>query len=144
MTGSARYDVVIDNAGTPNVDESNVKVNVNVSDVRKKSDLTDYTGQLKETSTLRIIDRDNGPSEVGVTQAIPLSYTVPCTGTTDTTVGSDCSLVTTANTVVPGTVKGNKRTIWNMGKIDVFDGGSDGVATTDPNTLFLTQGVWVP
>ena len=61
-----------------------------------------------------------------------------------TTVGSDCSLLTTANTVVPGTVKGNKRTIWNMGKVDVFDGGSDGVANTDPNTLFLTQGVWVP
>jgi len=144
MVGSARYDVVIDNPGTPNTDESNVKVNVNVSDVRKNSDLTDYTGQLKEQSTLRIIDRDNGPSEVGVTQDIPLSYTVPCTGTADTTVGSDCSLVTTANAVASGTVKGNKRTIWNMGKVDVFDGGSDGVASTNPNTLFLTQGVWVP
>jgi hypothetical protein len=145
MVGSARYDVVIDNPGTPNTDESNVKINVGVSDVRKKSDLTDYTGQLKEQSTLRIIDRDNGPSEVGVTQDIPLSYTVPCTATSaDTTVGSDCTLVTTANAVTPGTVKGNKRTIWNMGKVDVFDGGSDGVASTNPNTLFLTQGVWVP
>ena len=113
-----------DNAGTPNADESNVKVNINDSDVRKKSDLSDYTGQLKATSVLRIIDRDNGPSEVGVTQDIAALVHGALHGDgADTTVGSDCSLVTTANSVAPGTVKGNKRTIWQMGKIDLFDGG---------------------
>jgi hypothetical protein len=31
-----------------------------------------------------------------------------------------------------------------MGKVDLYDGGSDGVAATNPNTLFATQGVFVP
>jgi hypothetical protein len=143
--GNVRFDVVGDNGGTPAVDESNLKVRVDVTDVRRMSDLADYTGQLKENTVLRIIDRDNGPSEVGVTQDIPLGYTVPCTATTsDTTVGSTCSINTTANSVVPGTVKGGKRSIWQMAKVDLYDGGSDGVASTEPNTLFMTQGLWAP
>jgi hypothetical protein len=143
--GNVRFDVRLDNAGTPSVDESNLMVKVDTTDVRKKSDFTqDYTGELKENTIIRIIDRDNGPSEVGVTQDIPLSYAVPCAGTSDTTVGSTCALNTSANSVVPGTVKGGKRAIWQVGKVDVFDGGSDGVASTDPNTLFMTQGIWAP
>ena len=47
-------------------------------------------------------------------------------------------------TVTAGTVKANNRTIWQMGKVNLYDGGSDGVASTDPNTLFMTQGVFVP
>jgi hypothetical protein len=141
---SVRYDVVADNTGTP-ADETNVKVNVSATDVRKKSDLTDYTGQLKASSVLQIVDRDNGPSEVGVTEPIPLSYPVPCTATgADATVGSTCTLVTTANAAVPGTVKGGKRAIWQMGRIDLYDGGADGVATTEPNTLFMSEGLWIP
>ena len=122
-----------------------VRINLSATDVRKKSDLTDYSGQLKLSTTLRITDRNNGPTETGTTQDGPLSYTVPCTATpTDSTVGSSCSVNTTANAVSPGTVGANYRTIWQLGKIDVYDGGADGVAGTDPNTLFLTQGVFVP
>jgi hypothetical protein len=143
--GSVRFDVVPDNGGTPATDESNLKIKLDVTDVRRKSDLADYTGQLKENTLLRIIDRDNGPSEVGVTQDIPLGYTVPCTATSaDNTVGSTCSVNTTANAVLPGTVKGGKRSIWQMAKVDLYDGGADGVANTEPNTLFMTQGLWVP
>ncbi len=36
------------------------------------------------------------------------------------------------------------RTIWQIGKVNAFDGGADGVASTNPNTLFLTQGYFVP
>ena len=36
------------------------------------------------------------------------------------------------------------RTVWQLGKIEVFDGGSDGVASTDPNTRYLAQGFFVP
>jgi hypothetical protein len=124
---------------------SDVKVKLSATDVRNKSDLTDYAGQLKLSASIRITDRDNGPTELGTVQDIPLSYTVPCTTTPgSSTVGSTCSLDTTANAVVPNTVKASKRTIWQMDKVDVYDGGADGVASTDPNTLFLTQGVFVP
>lgn len=140
---SAKFDVLAGNPATP-ADEADVKVTVNATDVRKKSDLSDYTGQLKATTNLRIIDRDNGPSETGTVQDTPLSFTVPCTATGSTTVGSTCALSTTADAVTPNTVKEGRRAIWQMGKVDVFDGGADGLANTDPNTLFLTQGYFVP
>jgi hypothetical protein len=37
------------------------------------------------------------------------------------------------------------RAIWQLGAVDVFDGGADGQASsTGDNTLFLRQGVFVP
>ena len=45
---------------------------------------------------------------------------------------------------MPGTVLEGRRSVWELGKIQVFDGGSDGVVSTAPNTLFADQGVFVP
>ena len=36
------------------------------------------------------------------------------------------------------------RAIWQLGQIDVLDGGPDGVASTNDNTVFARQGVFVP
>ena len=45
----------------------------------------------------------------------------------------------------PGSVRENMRTTWQLGQVQVYDGGSDGLAsTTEDNTLFETQGVFVP
>jgi hypothetical protein len=142
-TGFAQFTTVAGNSATP-ADEADVKVSASVTDVRNKTGLADYTGQLKLTSTMRITDRDNGPTEIATTQDLPLSYTLPCVGTGSTTVGSTCSIDTTADAVAAGTVKESMRSIWQMGKVDVFDGGADGLASTNPNTLFLTQGYFVP
>jgi hypothetical protein len=142
--GSVTLNAVQGNIATP-ADEADVKVKANVTDVRNKSGLTDYAGQLKAVLNLRLTDRDNGPSELGTVQDIQLPYTVPCTTTpSNTAIGSTCGLDTTADAVVPSTVKEGRRSIWALGKVDVYDGGSDGVASTDPNTLFMTQGVFVP
>ena len=122
-----------------------VRIKVSATDVRNKSDLTDYAGQLKLSTGLRITDRDNGPTELGTTVDSPIDYTVPCTTTPGSaTIGSTCSIDTTANAVSPGTVKANNRAIWQMDKVSVYDGGADGLAATSPNTLFLDQGVFVP
>jgi hypothetical protein len=44
-----------------------------------------------------------------------------------------------------GAIKEASRAIWQLGEINVYDGGSDGIgSTTADNTLFLTQGVFVP
>jgi len=123
---------------------SDARLALNVTDVRNKSGLTDYTGQLQAQIPLRIIDRDSGPDLTGVTQDTTYSFTSPCTTTVSTTVGSTCSVVTTANTLAPGAIKAGVRTIWQLGKVDVYDGGSDGVASTTPNTRYLTQGYFVP
>ena len=70
---------------------------------------------------------------------------VPCQITASTTVGSTCTVNTTADTLVPGTVRESVRSIWQLGQVRLFDGGSDGVAsTTGDNTLFETQGVFAP
>ncbi len=37
-----------------------------------------------------------------------------------------------------------KRAIWELGQIEVSDGGSDGLASTEDNTVFARQGVFVP
>ena len=61
------------------------------------------------------------------------------------TQGANCNLLTTANTLVPGTVTGGKRAVWGLGQVQVDDGGADGDAdTAGDNTLFMVQGVFVP
>ena len=60
------------------------------------------------------------------------------------TIGATCSLSTTADAVLPGMVTEIKRTIWQIGDVRIFDGGPDGQASTQDNTLFLRQGVFVP
>ena len=142
-TGFALLKTIVGNESTA-VDEADVRVQADVTDVRNKTGLGDYTGQLKLVADLKITDRDSGPSQVATGQPISLSFTVPCTTTTATTIGSTCSLNTTADAITAGTVKETMRTVWDLGKVNVFDGGSDGVAGTNPNTLFLTQGYFVP
>jgi hypothetical protein len=70
---------------------------------------------------------------------------VPCAATASTTIGSTCSLTTGLNALVPGTVSGGRRAIWELGQIQVRDGGPDGnVSTPTGNALFAVQGVFAP
>jgi hypothetical protein len=41
-------------------------------------------------------------------------------------------------------VQGGTRAIWELGRLEVYDGGPDGQASTSPNDLFAVQGVFVP
>ena len=92
-----------------------------------------------------MIDKNNGPSEMATMQDTPFRVTVPCAATGDTTVGSTCSVNTTADAVVgAGTIQEGKRTIWQLGQVRLNDGGADGVASTAPNSPFMVQGVMVP
>ncbi len=141
--GSAKFVVVNGNAGTV-ADEADVNITVNVTDVRRASDLTDYSGQLQLRPTLQITDRNNGPAEVGVGQSVDFPVTVPCATTASTTIGSTCAVSTTADAVQPGSVRETRRSNWELAQVKVFDGGPDGVASTGPNTLFATQGVFIP
>jgi hypothetical protein len=145
-TGSARYDVVAGDALSPE-NEADVRLAVSITDVRKM-DLTDYSGELQLNSTLRITDKNNGTSAAGGGDAATLSdvgfpATVPCTPT-GSSIGSTCSLTTTFNAIQPGAVVEEKRSNWQLGAVQLFDGGPDGLAATSPNTLFETQGIFTP
>jgi len=145
MVGSSRFKVLLGNPGTP-ADEADVAIDVSVTDVRLRSNLADYTGELQGSVTLRITDPLSGPAqnEVGTLGDLPLDVTIPCTVTAAADVGSTCSISTSADALLPGMVSESKRSIWQMTDVRVFDGGPDGQASTQDNTLFLTQGVFVP
>ena len=143
--GSARLRVIAGNPSTP-ADEANVAFTVSITDVRLKSDLSDYTGELELAAVLRITDKLNGtaPVDGGTTADLPFPVTVPCAASASTTVGSTCSVSTTADAVLPGVIAEGKRTIWQLAAVRVNDGGPDGLAATPPNTVFATQGLFVP
>ena len=96
--------------------------------------------------SVRITDRLNGSlqneSATGLDTEFPV--TVQCTTTASPSVGGSCSLTTTFNAVVPGTVVEGKRATWQLGQVEVYDGGGTGVAGASGATLFETQGVFVP
>jgi hypothetical protein len=142
-TGIVRLDVV---AGSPGgADDSDVAVRVQLTNVWWSSGTrVDYGGGLQARIGLRITDKDGAvPSTL---QDRTLAVDVPCTTTPDDTVGSTCSVLTSADAVSPGIVPERTRAIWGLDKVQVLDGGSDGDVRTSPNSnrVFAVQGVFVP
>jgi hypothetical protein len=138
MVGTAILSARADNLSTP-ADESDVKLQLSVTDVRRASDLGDYTGQLEARPSLRITDKNNTPHPGGpgaaTTVEVPFSYAVPCSPTAATGIGSTCATTTTAQAILPGSVTGGDRAVWELRRFDVYD--ADGAR-------FLTQGLFVP
>jgi hypothetical protein len=129
-------------------DDADVRLSVDLTDVRRKSDLADYTGELEARTTVRLTDRLNGNAN-GLTESttlndFPFAFTVPCTATDAGDTGSECSVSTTADAVTPGVIDEGARAVWQLGQVTVTDGGADGVAATGPNGVFAVQGVFVP
>jgi hypothetical protein len=129
-------------------DEANVTLGTRVRDVLRRSDLTDYAGEIRMNVAVRVTDKNNAPHPGGSgpgTGLFFLGWTVPCRTTAVTTRGSDCLLATTADALVPGMVKEGARAIWQFHKVRVYDGGADNDAdTAADNRLFFVQGVFVP
>ena len=157
-TGFIKIAVVVGTPGPP--DDSNVLLTASATDIRCKAgvaacgsanaaDGADYTGELEGDAQIRISDHFNAVAPGGGTDPatvidIPFPVITGCVATASTAVGSTCSVSTSANAVVPGAVKDGKRAIVGIGQIQVFDGGPDGVAASDPNTLFSVQGIFIP
>ena len=126
-------------------DDADVRLRADLSDVRRKSDLGDYEGELEVRTTVRLTDRLNGSglTESTTMRNFQFEFVAPCTPTAGAS-GSDCSVSTTADAVTPGTIDEGARAVWQLGQVSVADGGSDGVAATEPNGVFAVQGVFVP
>ena len=73
-----------------------------------------------------------------------LSLAAQCTPTPGPPAGASCAVATTLDAIVPGIVKERQRAIWELGQVEVRDGGADGLAATPPNSRFLVQGLFVP
>jgi hypothetical protein len=131
---------------TMNGDQADVQINLELRDIRNNtSPYTDYAGEVQGVIGLRITDSFNGPTLTGPATAADLTipFTVACTPTGGS-FGSDCNVSTTLDTLTANTVRENKRAVWQLSQVQVFDGGPDGDADTGPNTLFMTQGTFAP
>jgi hypothetical protein len=71
-------------------------------------------------------------------------WVVPCAPTVEASVGSTCASQTTADALIPGVAREGSRAVWQLGQVTVADGGSDGLAASEPNGTFAVQGIFVP
>jgi hypothetical protein len=169
-TSSFLIQVFCTNGGTPPTcgaagDQEDVKLVASATDVRCKSGIADatkcsnengtptgkvdddYIGQVQGTAQIRITDSFNG-SPGFTTHAtvvdLPFPVTGTCAATADATLGSNCSVNTTADAVVPNVVKEGKKANVEIGQIQVNDGGADGIVATSGNLLFAVQGIYIP
>jgi hypothetical protein len=139
--------------------DQDVAITGSISDVRCKpgvstcgganaQDGPDYTGGLQGDATIRITDHNNATAPGGGTDPatvvdIPFPVNMDCVSTADTSIGSTCTISTSA-VAVESPSSSFPRAVVEMTQFQVFDGGSDGLVSTTPNTLFMKQGVFVP
>jgi hypothetical protein len=130
--------------GTPGgADDTDVRIRFSLSNVMRASDLSEYTGELRASAQVRLTDREGTVSQTG--GEFPLEFDVPCAGTAPTLDKSLCELTTTLDAVRPGGAAEGTRAVWALDQFKVFDGGPDGDAdTTEGNSLFAVQGIFVP
>jgi hypothetical protein len=137
--GFVRLDAIVGTPGGP--DDSDLDIRFSLTNVMKLSDLSDYAGELRGRLDVRFTDKPPGAT----TEDFPFGFTIPCTPTSDTTLGATCGLATTADTLVPGSIPEGARSVWGLDQVRVYDGGPDGDAdTAGDNSLFEVQGVFVP
>src|SRR5690349_11609327 len=110
------------------------------------ADGPDYSGDLQGNATIRISDHYNGSglNEAATVVDIPFPVNAPCSNTTSTAQGGTCTANTSANAVVPGSVKDTQRAVVEIGQLQINDGGADGLVSTADNTLFGVQGIFIP
>ena len=128
----------------PGCPAGDVLLDAHLTDVRRPS-LADYDGQLEARIPLRVTDRASGPlaNEPATGVDVELRYPLSCVPTPEAT-GASCSGSTTANAVVPGAAVSGKRAIWEVGQVEVLDGGAGVGASGGNQKVLVRQGLFVP
>jgi WD40 repeat protein len=148
MVGSLRMDVVT----------GDVNFTFNVRDVRCRTGVTgspctnpnvqagaDYFGQLTIRLPVRVTDHYNLPAPGGNSPATgdtTMTFFAYCTATSDTSIGSTCPLTSSVKAWYPGGVQQGRRAVFELGQVEVLDGGPDGRGANA--VPFLRQGLFVP
>jgi Tol biopolymer transport system component len=137
--------VVVGTPGPP--EDSDASIRFQLTNVMHASDLSEYTGELRSEVTVRRTDRE-GPTSAShsTTTDFSFGFTVPCSPTPSSSLdASSCVSFTSIDAVVPGALPDGHRTIWELDKVRVYDGGPDEDADSEEdNSLLATQGVFVP
>jgi uncharacterized delta-60 repeat protein len=154
-SGFVKLRAVVGNPGTA-ADEADVAVNVTATDVRCASVSgcsagADYPGQLILRLSTRVTDGNSNSGSATVSDA-RIDVPVSCT-TTGGAAGSNCSVATTLDTMVPGSAPEGKLSIYDLPSIQLMDAGSDGTIGTQScaptcgngdERVYLTEGVFTP
>jgi uncharacterized repeat protein (TIGR01451 family) len=122
-----------------NGDQADVLINAQLTDVRNKDDLSDYTGLLRAELTFRITDRYNGTNSRSSATAedFPLSIYFLCRPTDDPAIGASCNFSTSVDSYLRrDVVLEGQRAIWELSQAKVYD--------EDTRTLFAVQGLFAP
>ena len=150
--GFAKLRVLTGNTATP-ADEADLAVTVSISDVRKTSDGTDYSGKALLTSTLRLTDSQNTPTDAATVQDNAFNVPLNCVTTLSDTLGGTCSVTTTADTLIPNLMKEGQRMVMALRDVVAKDAGPNGTgygAGCPPTCgdgdekTFVSQGVFTP
>ena len=135
--------------GNPQVpgNDADVRLTLHVDGLYDKTTLEPYTGELKARMSLQITDKSNTPHPggpgAGTTVGIPLEFSAGCLWGPPPDATS-CFAVTELSAMLPGAVQEGRRAIWEIDDVEIWDGGPDDDAQTEPNTLFARQGVFIP
>ena len=107
-----------------------------------------YNGEVQLVSQIRITDDNNDTTptptcgtSVACKTATMLDIPFPAYAQC---LDGHCNLSTTANAVVPGSIPFGAKMNIQMAQTQILDGGSDGLTGTPGNSLFATEGVFVP
>lgn len=153
LIGSVSFRAI---AGDPTTvaDEADVELRAQITDVRNKPSGSDYVGRVLVSTTLQLTDNSNASETPapGTLQKIPYEFPVDCVATADTSIGSTCSFVGRADSLVPGTVIEGRRAIWEIGQVTVKDAGPNGTGYSacpptcgdGDESTFLREGVFAP
>jgi hypothetical protein len=138
-TGSVLLRVVSCPACAAPLPTADVRIDASITDVRNRTSLDDYTGELEGRFALRITDRYNaagaGPqADAATVEDTSFKVALPCAATSGDT-GAACAVSTSASAVLPGSTRDGDRAIWELGAIGLYDASGG---------LFATQGVFAP
>ena len=94
----------------------------------RASDLSEYTGELRASGRVRLVDLDGGFSDFA--PDFPVAFDVPCVLSAAAIDKSLCDVAAAVDSVIPGAGFEGPRVIWAMDRVTVYDGGPDGDADT--------------
>jgi dienelactone hydrolase len=149
--GTASLEVVPGDLATL-ADEADMSITAEVTDVRAgDANGSDYNpsavgADMTLAERVRITDYASGPSQAEAGTATDLDFTVPvdCADTADTSLGATCSVTTSADSVVPGSISEARRTAVQVFRLRLEDSGPNGTRGDADDALFAQQGIYAP
>jgi hypothetical protein len=139
-------------AGDPTTvtDEADLAIGLDLSDVRERAGGGDYAPnaggpEVTLVTKLRLTDTSNGGGSDPAT-VVDFNYPVgaDCTETLDPEQGSACSVATSADSLMSGTITEGTHMVLQAHRIRVNDSGSNGVPGDGDDQVFAQQGIYIP